>query len=265
MIYDLQKASLWKRVAAFLLDIILLVIIATGVLALLSAVTGFDGYRQTYFDRMQAVEQQYALVEVGILDEKTHLFDVTEQAYTALSEQNRALYDQAAQAFLNDTEAMGAYDMMCNLLLLFVSIPTLVGYMIVEFAVPLILKNGQTVGKKVFGIGVVRVDSVRVTPLQMLVRTLLGKFTIETMVPALLVLMFLGGLGGIIAPGVIFAILVLEIIVFVASKTNSMIHDLLAGTVVVDLSSQMVFDTAEDLLEYKKKLQAEIAADSKYF
>ena len=99
MIYDLQKASLWKRVAAFLLDMILLVIIATGVLALLSWVTGFDGYRQTYFDRMQAVEEEYALVQAGILDEKTHLFDMTEQTYSELSESNRALYDQAAQAF----------------------------------------------------------------------------------------------------------------------------------------------------------------------
>lgn len=265
MIYDLQKASLWKRVAAFMLDMVLLVIIATGVLALLSAVTGFDGYRQTYLDRMQFIEDEYALVQSGVLDEKTHLFDITEQAYSELSEQNRALYDQAAQAFLKDTEAMAAYDMMCNLLLLFVSIPLLVGYMIVEFVVPLIMKNGQTVGKKVFSLGVVRVDGVRITPLQLLVRTLLGKFTIETMVPALLVLMFLGGLGGIIGPGVIFGIIVLEVIVAVASKTNSLIHDLLAGTAVVDLSSQMIFDTVEDLLEYKKKLQAEIAADSKYF
>ena len=265
MIYDLQKASLWKRIAAFLLDMILLVIIATGVLALLSWVTGFDSYRQTYFDRMQAVETEYGLTEAGILGKDMHLFDVTEQAYSALSEQNRALYDQAAEAFLQDAEAMVAYDMMCNLLLLFVSIPLLVGYLVVEFAIPLILKNGQTVGKKVFGIAVVRVDSVRITPLQLLVRTLLGKFTVETMVPALMVLMFFGGLGGIIAPAVILGIAVLEVIVAVASKTNSLIHDLLAGTVTVDMASQMIFDTPEDLLEYKKKLQAEIAADSQYF
>ena len=35
------------------------------------------------------------------------------------------------------------------------------------------------------------------------------------------------------------------------------IHDKLAGTVTVDLASQMIFDSPEALLEYKKRLHAE--------
>lgn len=265
MINDLQKASIWKRIAAFMLDAILVVVIATGVLVVLSWATGFDNYRTTYLDRMFAIEEQYGLVEAGILAQDVHLFDVTEQEYLAFSEDKKALYDGAAEAFLKDQEAMNAYGMMSNLLLLFVSIPLLVGVMIVEFVIPLILKNGQTVGKKVFGIAVVRVDSVKITPLQLLVRTLLGKYTIEIMVPALLVLMTLSGFSGIIGPLVILAILILEIVVFFVTKTNSPIHDLLAGTVAVDMASQRIFESPEALLEYKKKLQAEAAADSKYF
>ena len=48
------------------------------------------------------------------------------------------------------------------------------------------------------------------------------------------------------------------------STKNAAIHDLLAGTAVVDYGSQMIFDSAEALLEYKKKLHAEQAARQTY-
>ena len=43
-----------------------------------------------------------------------------------------------------------------------------------------------------------------------------------------------------------------------------MIHDLLAGTVVVDVSSQMIFRTTDDLIAYKKKIAAEQSARQVY-
>ena len=43
MIYDLQKASMWKRISAALCDLIALVIVIVGLLLLLSAVLGYDG------------------------------------------------------------------------------------------------------------------------------------------------------------------------------------------------------------------------------
>ena len=55
--------------------------------------------------------------------------------------------------------------------------------------VPLKLGNGQTIGKKVFGIGVMRVDGVQLTTIQLFIRTILGKFTLETMIPVYIVLM----------------------------------------------------------------------------
>ena len=49
------------------------------------------------------------------------------------------------------------------------------------------------------------------------------------------------------------------------SHGNCAIHDLLADCVVVDLSSQLIFDTEEELLEYKKRMSAENAAQQSYF
>ena len=49
------------------------------------------------------------------------------------------------------------------------------------------------------------------------------------------------------------------------AKTNSGIHDMLASTVVVDLASQMIFDSPEDVLEYKTKIHEEEVKHAKYF
>ena len=43
-----------------------------------------------------------------------------------------------------------------------------------------------------------------------------------------------------------------------------MIHDLLAGTVVIDAPSQRIFDTPEDRAAYVAKLAAEQAAREPY-
>ena len=42
MIYDLQKAGMWKRISAFLFDNILLLVAIVGIAALLSTMLGYD-------------------------------------------------------------------------------------------------------------------------------------------------------------------------------------------------------------------------------
>ena len=52
-----------------------------------------------------------------------------------------------------------------------------------------------------------------------------------------------------------------QIILLIFTHARTPLHDMLAGTVTVDLASQLIFDTPEDLLEYKKKLHAESVAE----
>ena len=129
----------------------------------------------------------------------------------------------------------------------------LIAFLILEFIVPLLFKNGQTLGKKIFGIAVIRVDGVRIPTFQLFVRAVLGKYTIETMVPLFIIMLFLMGTLGIMGPIVILLLIVLQIVVMVVSKTNSPIHDLLAVTAVVDINTQMIFDSTAEMIEYKKK------------
>ena len=253
MIYDLQKASLLKRFSAYLLDIILLVIVTTGCLALLASVLNLDSYSNDLRSSYTKYETEYDTS-----------FSYTQEEYKALSPEEAKKYNDAYAALIADNDAMYAYNMLVNLTLVTVSLSILLGYLITEFFVPLFLKNGQTVGKKIFGIAVMRTGGIRISPVSLFIRTILGKFTIETMVPVMMILMIFLGTIGIVGPAVILGLLVTQLVLLCVTHTNSVIHDILSDTVTVDLASQMIFNSPEELLAYKTKLAAEKAARQDY-
>lgn len=253
MISELQKASIWKRISAAMFDVILLGIVVVGVAYLLSVLTGYDGFSQTVAESFKKYEQQYGVT-----------FELTQEEYAALSEEGLARYNEAYDALCRDEAAMYAYNMLVNLTLMISSISVLIGYLLIEFTVPLFFGNGQTLGKKIFGIALMRTDEIRVTAPLLFIRTILGKYTLETMVPVLICVMIYFNMAGLTAVLVLGAILLMQIVLMAATKTNSAIHDLLAKTVVVDFASQRIFGSEQELLEYKKKLHAERAARQEY-
>ena len=253
MIYDLQKASLWKRISAWLFDGILVGILAVGLALLLSALLGYDSYDQSVEEAYTRYETQYGIT-----------FDISQETYEAMSEEARMQYDLAYQALIADEEAMYAYNMMLNLTLVILSVGILAAILIWEFLVPLLLGNGQTLGKKIFSLCIVRNDGVQVNTLQLFTRALLGKFTIDIMIPVYILLMLLWGTMDATGTMILGALLLVQCLVLGFSRTNSAIHDLLAGTVVVDISSQMIFRTTEDLIAYKKKVHAEMVSRQDY-
>ena len=253
MIYDVQKASMWKRISAWLLDIILLAVLAVGLGALISCVTGYDSYNQQLLASYDKYETQYGVE-----------FEVTQEQWEAMTQEQQDRYNEAYEALVADQEAMYAYNMVINLMLVSVSVSVLFAYLVLEFAVPLLLKNGQTLGKKVFSLALMRSDGVRITPFMLFVRTVLGKYTIETMIPVLVALMIFFGTIGLIGPTIVLILLVIQLILLAVSRNNTAIHDFIAHTVVVDLSSQLIFDTPEDLVAYKQKIAAEKAAKQNY-
>lgn len=253
MIYDLQKASMWKRASAFLFDFIILGILVVGLATLMSSVAGYDGY----YDAVQASYDKYEQ-EYGID------FEITQEEFQKLTQEEQDIWWEAYYALCDDTDAMYAYNMVVNLTLLIATFSILISFAVLEFAVPMLLKNGQTLGKKIFGIGVMRTDAVKVTGPLLFIRTILGKFTIETMIPLLILMMIFFGTVGIEGTIIIGLILLVQIILMIATHTNSMIHDVLAKTVVVDVASQMIFDSEADLIAYKEKVHAEQVARQTY-
>ncbi len=267
MIYDLQKANFFKRVSAFLLDLILLMIVFTGFMYVFAQITNYDQYSGVLNEK----KDEYRLVyDIEAIEERNK---VTLEDFELMSEEERnklpaadkEAMEKCIEAVLTNEEVIYAYSMTVKLIPLMISLSFLFSYVILEFIIPLLFKNGQTVGKKIFAIAVMRVDGIRVTPPVLFVRSILGKYTIETMIPAIIIfMMFLGG-GSIITIGVLFLILILQIVLLIFTKTNSMIHDTLSSTVVIDLHSQMIFDSVEAKKEYQLRIHDEEAKNAKYF
>lgn len=241
--YDFQKASMWKRISAALCDFILICIVVVGFALLLSTVLGYDGYIERFGELKVSYEEKYDI-------------DL-EKDYDSLTEEERVKYDEADEAFKHDKDANYLYSMIINFTFIIVIFSILLGYVLLEFVVPLILKNGQTVGKKIFGIAVMREDGVKLSPLLLFVRTVLGKYTVETMLPILLIVMIFLGTMGIVGIAVVAAILITQIVLLIVTKARTPLHDVLAHTVTVDYASQMIFDSVEDMIAYKKKIHAE--------
>lgn len=241
MSVDLQKANIWKRISAFLFDSILLAVLAVGVGFALSALLGYDTYNQTLNDSYDRYEQAYEIQ-----------FEITGEEYAAMSEQEKENYDTAYAALLADEEAMHAYDMVLNLTMVMITFGVLSGFVILEFLIPLRLGNGQTLGKKIFGLGVMRKDAVQLTTIQLFIRTVLGKFTVETMIPVYICIMIFFNMIGALGTVILGVLGVIQLIILFATRTRLVIHDLLAGTVVIDIGSQQIFKDTEALIEYKK-------------
>ena len=242
--FDLQKASFLKRASAFLFDGILIGVLAVGFGFLLSLLLNYDGSYARLSGLYDKYEQKYRIS-----------FDIADGDYAALDEETLERYEKAYSELNADGEANAAFSMVVYLSLIIITFGVLLA-----FVVPLFLKNGQTLGKKIFGIAVMRTDGIRISPLILLIRTLLGKYTIETMTPILVVfLTVFAGLGymGLVA---LAGLALLQILLMAFTKTNSAIHDVLARTVVVDLASQMIFDDEQ----HKRQKLEEYASYNPY-
>lgn len=250
---ELQKASFWKRISAWLFDVIITGILAVGLAVLLSLLLGYDGYNQTVEASYDKYEQRYGIV-----------FDISQEAYDAMPEADRQRYDAAYDALTHDKQAMYAYSMMMNLILIIASVSILLAMLVWEFAIPLWLGSGRTLGKKIFGLCLVRQDCVKMTTLQLFARTVLGKCTVETLLPVYMLLLSIFGVMSVAGPVILLVVFGGQLLCLIFTRNRSAIHDLLAGTVVVDMASQRIFDTADDLIAYQKKIAAERAARADY-
>ena len=251
MEYDFQRASFMKRLPAWLLDIILLITVTTGFLLAWSYV--FD--TTPHIEELSGIIEQYEEQYGGQLS-------ISVEDYEKMTDEEKLeaekISQQIDQALNENPQALKLLERIASSLFAMVSLSILCAYIILEFLIPLWLKNGQTLGKKCFGVALMRKDGVKVTPFMMFVRTILGKSTIETMIPVMLFIMVLlvaGGLMLLLGVGLLLA----QVIVPVATRNKTAIHDMMACTVAVDLASQMIFDSVEDMEAYNAELHVDKA------
>lgn len=282
--FELRKIGFVKRVSALFLDAILLAVLTTGFMFILSLICNYSKEEELatqYFNEYEDFRKEYAKAvanEYGFTYEEKEDGDYVVKkngepssldAVMKKLEEGKGVSEDpkvveaysAYQALTPIAKVDAQYKYVYSLLFMMAAVGILLSYVVLEFIIPIILKNGQTVGKKVFAIGLVRADCVKITTLALFTRTFLGKFAIETMFPVLLVFLFFFGGLGILALILFAAITLLNVIIFFATKNRMPIHDLLAGTVVVDMKLQMIFQSEEELIE-KKALQHKEAVEN---
>ena len=242
--YDFQKADMWKRISAWLFDFILISIVVMGLVCLLAFVLITDSHLDGYSAALEEYKAEFGRET-----------SMNAAEYEALSDEEKINFQRIRSGMYYH------HDMLVTKFLLIASLSITLSHFLMEFIIPLAFGNGQTLGKKIFGIAVMRVDGVKVTPFIMFVRSMLGKCTIETLIPVAIIIMIFAGIMGIVGIAVLAALLLSQIVLICATKARTPIHDMLAQTVTADMASQMIFDTPEELLAYKQKIHAEMVSD----
>ena len=106
MIYDIQKPSLWKRISAWLFDVIMLLIFIAGFATIISAVIGFDATVEKSDALKEKYYKDYGIVEIE-----------TQEEWDKLSTEVQQKYIDAEEAFQNDKEANRLFLLMLSSIL----------------------------------------------------------------------------------------------------------------------------------------------------
>ena len=251
--HELQRADFWKRLSAFMFDTMMIILAAVGIAAIMSLFMNYEGHYNT----IETIEAECA-AKYGINT------DLTAEEYEQLSDDEKQRYLEADAEFGSNPLVADAYNKLLTLTLLTITFSLLIAYVGLEFVVPIFLKHGRTLGKKIFGLAVMRTNAVKLDGQAHFIRSIIGKYTMETMVPVYIILMIIFGNLGPIGTLMLIAFLILEIAVYATTRTRSTVHDLVSDTVVVDMASQMIFESYDDLMAYKTKLHEEEVNKKEY-
>ncbi|MBO4217191.1 MAG: RDD family protein [Clostridia bacterium] len=243
--YDLQRAAFSKRLFAFLADLILAAILITGVYFVMSAALDVDGYNAKYTEILKSYENKYGVT-----------FGVTQEQYGAMTQEEKDNYRAAVDAMNSDAEANDAIKTSYRLVFIIFSVGIILSMTLLEFVIPLLFGDGRTLGKRLFGLGVMRRSSLKISPASLLIRGVIGKAVFEMILPVLIFLSVITGVTGVFGVIMLAVYLAAEIVAYATSHTGAFLHDVLADTVVVDWDSQMIFGTAEERDAYYENKKA---------
>lgn len=108
-----------------------------------------------------------------------------------------------------------------------------ISFLLSEVLVPLLLKMGETIGKKIFSLSLIRLDEKRVGGGTLILRTLAGKYLMETLPVVFLSLYAFFSYSGLCLL-IAFLLVILNVSLAVFSKNHRALHDIISGTVVVE-------------------------------
>lgn len=251
--FSIHIASISKRFGAGMFDLIVLIIIATGLVFVCNSVLGYDRLFAQYENDIERIEKEYGIS-----------LDITGSEYENLSEQQMRRYDEAYDALINETSITENYQKLIRTIVLSITIALFLAYTVTDVVLPIVFKEGRTLGKKLFGVCLISYNQVRVSNYQVVCRALLGKFAVETMVLAYSAVLLMFNRFGIVQLVLIAALFIAQVVFFFFGGNRKLLHDVLAQTVVADYATQKIFESYDSLLEAKKEQAALEAERAEY-
>ena len=238
-IYDSRPAKPVKRIAAWIVDMILMLVVATGIAWLVSLCYGYDNYNSI-------IEQKY--VEYGL-------------KYESSEEPGKYIYcdypsDKDCQdkweKCKNDPEFYKAYEMRVKGGPIILATSLSLTLLIFEGILPICLKHGRTIGMRFFGVGYVTEDGIEPPVSSILVRFIFGKLILGGLIPLFSLMYIINGSGfGLV--GIIALILYFGVngYLLVFTKEKRYIHDYIARMRPVDNDNQIYIKTTDELATLK--------------
>jgi uncharacterized RDD family membrane protein YckC len=225
-LFSIQNAGIFQRLIAFLVDAILVFFLHfTFSLAVISPVSNQFGYQQLVTDyNAQLVE--FHLGEYSLEDGSFIMYNMDE-------------IDEAdLQAFYDDPEAKEISTRKFIFDFVQVSVGLLLAELVVLMLMPLLLKNGQTLGKKLMRLGLVDNQGLKVKPINVVMRFLIGWFVFETAL-SLIMTMFVG----------LPLFILISALMALLTRNKRALHDIIGSTIVVNLDKMILFETTEERKE----------------
>lgn len=216
-----------KRTGAFLIDFLLTVVIAILVSFPAKAIASYDSAVENMDSAFEAIASRHGVS-----------IDITNEQYAAFTEEELAAWEAAFTEIADNEQAMDLYNKTVRLSMTLTYVCLIVGVLVVEIGFPFYFANGQTPGKKIFGLRIEKKDGKPVGFSTLLIRSILGKLIIEYGIPVLFYFNLVYG-AGVSAASVGFLMLATaQLMSFFLTEDRRVIHDFLASTHVVKLDNQ---------------------------
>lgn len=237
-IYVPKQAKIVKRFAAWVVDIILIVILWTGISFITTVAYNYDHH-------LEVVQEKYIEYNLATYDEEKKEYIYADIENDPLAKENYFL-------LVNDNEYIESYHKVNVGQIVILSTGLFGSLLVFEFILPLFLKHGRTIGMRFFGIGYVTDEDIDVTHKEVFVRFMFGKLAICGFIPLTGYLMFalntdFKGMGLILLIGVPILNLILSCI----TEEKRGIHDYLARVKPIDNDCQIYVKTKEELIKLK--------------
>ena len=247
-IYVPKTPKAIKRFAAWFIDIILILVVATGIALITSTIYGYDSYNNTCYQKE---------IEYGIyVEDPKGDFTFEDKTYTICYEVDGITDAEASKRYeelYKDLEYREAYSKRSAGQVVITTCSIVVSLTIFELIVPLILKHGRTIGMKFFDIGYVTDEGIDVNFKTIFIRFLFGKLVVGALIPysGIMLALLMPTYYTIVGFVAIFGVIGINILLLCMTPEKRGIHDYIAKCIPTDNSSQIYFKTVDELAKAK--------------